>query len=363
MVGRTLGSIFVTAGVLAAVWRPGAAPGRTPAKTDLDRGVAAARIRQSPALALPPGASALSPAPLATWREQQQPIPGPPRVYGRTTCGCIVGAVPLPPQGEGFVRRRPWRRTGFGHPELVQFVERLGEASRRAGLRDLMIGDMSLPRGGAYGEGHASHQTGLDVDIAYRAFADRVEERSLAVWQPSSVPAPTRPRDLRRIEALLRLAAADEHVDRIFVGARIKQLLCRSAVGDHSFLDVLRPWLGHERHFHVRLKCPVDSPDCRPNERVTSIPDDCESLFRWWKSAKVTMAFAAWRASERAAHLRDLPGVCRALAEPAGTLAQMPATLGVPSMPAGSPRRSVSSLATRGRKPRDWPVLPSASRR
>jgi penicillin-insensitive murein endopeptidase len=322
MVGRTLGGTLLTVGVLAAAWHPRGATGRTRTKTDVGREATAARLRQPPAFVSPSDAPSPFPVPPVAWREQREPTAGPVRVYGRTTCGCIAGAVPLPARGEGFVRRRPWRPTGFGHPDLVGFIERLGQATRRAGLADLSVGDMSLPRGGAYLGGHASHQTGLDVDIAYRAFVARPEERSAATWRVSSVPPLVRPRVLRRIETLLRLAAADEHVDRIFVGAGIKQFLCRTVTTDRGFLSVLRPWLGHEQHFHVRLKCPADSPECHRNEPVTTIPDDCESLSHWWKGANVLAAFADWRASERAASLRDLPDACQVLVGPTRNLAQ-----------------------------------------
>jgi penicillin-insensitive murein endopeptidase len=184
---------------------------------------------------------------------------------------------------------------------------------------------MSLPRGGAFGQGHTSHQSGLDVDIAYKTLADHLEATHLEVLQSPLVPTGISSRGSRRLEALLRLAAADERVDRIFVGAGIKQQLCRTATGDRSFLDVLRPWMGHEHHFHVRLKCPVDSPDCRPNVPVTAIPDDCESLSRWWKRPVVLAAFAVWRASERDSYARELPDACRVLPEPVGNLAVFPA--------------------------------------
>jgi penicillin-insensitive murein endopeptidase len=242
-------------------------------------------------------------------------------VYGRTTSGCIAGAVALPARGEGFVRRFPRRNTGFGHPELIAYVQRLGLAVHGAGLGAVQIGDMSLPRGGAFAQGHASHQTGLDVDIAFRTLAGKggrvdagagMSSAHAPGPQLASVAAPAN----EHVEALLRLAAADEHVDRIFVAAKIKLRLCRSAAGDRGFLRVLRPWQGHEDHFHVRLRCPDGSAGCQPNQPVTSIPDDCEALSTWWENSDVPAAFAAWRASERAAQARDLPEVCRAQQAP-----------------------------------------------
>jgi penicillin-insensitive murein endopeptidase len=254
---------------------------------------------------------------------QRTPAPGPAQVFGRTTSGCIAGAAELPTRGQGFVRRRPWRPTGFGHPDLVAYVERLGEAVKRAGLGTLQVGDMSLPRGGLFMRDHVSHQTGLDVDIAYKTLMAPGELHPVGAAGPAFISA----RDARHIEALLRLAAADPRVDRIFVGARIKQLLCGTAVSDRAFLDVLRPWLGHEKHFHVRLKCPADSPDCRPNEPVTTIADSCEAVSHWWRTNKVPLAYARWRTAERTSYARELPLTCQALPEPVRMTARISAAL------------------------------------
>jgi penicillin-insensitive murein DD-endopeptidase len=338
MVGRALVTILVAAGVLAAAGRLGHASDRTRTASEVGREAALARSGRALGMARAQRPSSLFFAQVAIWAEQQVPAPGPARVHGRTTCGCIAGAIPLPSRGEGFVRRCPWRLTGFGHPDLVQFVERLGATARRLGLGDLVIGDLSLPRGGAYRQGHASHQSGLDVDIAYRTFPDRAKPlEATSSLSPVSANTP-RSRELKPIESLLRLASSDEHVDRIFVGAALKQRLCRTATGDRSFLQVLRPWLGHERHFHVRLKCPADSPNCRPNEPVLAIPDDCEALSRWWKRTDVNAAFAKWRAAEHATYLRDLPNECHALAETTGNLAQRSVPPDAPCAPP-PPRR------------------------
>jgi penicillin-insensitive murein endopeptidase len=224
----------------------------------------------------------------------------------------------------GFIRRRPWRRTAFGHPDLVDYIERLGEATRRAELGSLVVGDMALPRGGAFAHGHRSHQTGLDVDIAYQTLPENGSLRPIVTVGSSMERMPSLPRDPRLFETLLRLAAADARVDRIFVAAGIKQLLCRSVTGDRGFLAVLRPWQGHERHFHVRLKCPADSPDCHPNEPATAVPDSCEDLARGWKNASARTAFAEFFAAERASYVRDLPHACRLLPELPRDMALLP---------------------------------------
>jgi penicillin-insensitive murein endopeptidase len=48
------------------------------------------------------------------------------------------------------------------------------------------------------------------------------------------------------------------------VNTAIKKALCRDAGKDRAWLGKVQPWLGHDWHFHVRLNCPADSPDCEP---------------------------------------------------------------------------------------------------
>ena len=48
---------------------------------------------------------------------------------------------------------------------VAPLVQRNAGAARARGLPPLWIGDLSQPRGGPMPFGHASHQTGLDVDV------------------------------------------------------------------------------------------------------------------------------------------------------------------------------------------------------
>ena len=72
---------------------------------------------------------------------------------------------------------RPGRRCGssrnhnWGNPVTIDFIEDLSRAATGLGWRGLYVGDISQPRGGPV-KGHASHQTGLDIDIWYTP-ADR----------------------------------------------------------------------------------------------------------------------------------------------------------------------------------------------
>jgi hypothetical protein len=53
-------------------------------------------------------------------------------------------------------------------------------------------------------------------------------------------------------------------VELIFVNAAVKKAPCREAKGDRSWLAKIRPWYGHDYHFHVRITCPPGDSACTP---------------------------------------------------------------------------------------------------
>ncbi|HEY1506374.1 MAG TPA: penicillin-insensitive murein endopeptidase [Stellaceae bacterium] len=227
----------------------------------------------------------------SVWSDQTTPSSGPADSIGKPADGCLAGATSLPLDGTGYQVIRISRNRYFGNPAMVRFVEDLGGKAKASGLEDFYVGDMSLPRGGPMPNGHASHETGIDVDIwdnldpkAALAPADREN-----VPLPSMLTANGKALDPARFSArqvtLLRLAANDPRVDRIFVNPVIKRALCQgefsAAVGDRSWLHQLRPWYGHDDHFHVRLACPAGSPDC---VRQAPVPagEGCDASLAWW---------------------------------------------------------------------------------
>jgi penicillin-insensitive murein DD-endopeptidase len=247
----------------------------------------------SAALLLAPAAALAEPG--NAWSGVAAPSAGPARAIGGAAQGCLAGAVRLPDDGPGYQVIRLSRRRDFGHPDLVAFVGRLGRQAQAAGLAPFYVGDMAQPRGGPLPFGHASHQTGLDVDIWFNLdpkppLAPNAREN---VALPSMLRAGLRDIDRRRFGprqvALLRLAAADPAVDRIFVNAAIKDALCRgvggAASGGRDWLRRIRPWWGHDEHFHVRLNCPADSPECAA--QVPLPPGDgCDATLAWWRAQK-----------------------------------------------------------------------------
>jgi penicillin-insensitive murein DD-endopeptidase len=214
------------------------------------------------------------------------------RTIGGYSKGCLAGAKALPINGKTWQVMRLSRNRNWGHPSLVQFLERLANQSPKTGWRGLLVGDMSQPRGGPMRTGHASHQVGLDADIWLTPMPDRqltrTEREELSA---TMVVAPDRldvdpniwtPAHLNVIKA----AAQDTQVSRIFVNAAIKKALCRDAGQNRTWLSKVRPWWGHDYHFHVRLNCPADSPDCTP-QAPPEHDDGCGSDLDHWFSDEI----------------------------------------------------------------------------
>jgi penicillin-insensitive murein endopeptidase len=139
----------------------------------------------------------------------------------------------------------------------------------------VFVGDLAQPRGGPAPSGHASHQTGLDVDVSYAPYVKSQAPSMLDGKKTAKIFT-------GRVRALLELAARDTRVDRIFVNPILKRTLCES-VPDRAWLHKLRPWWGHHDHFHVRLACPEGSAACVAQPALPT-GDGCAEL-GWWFSA------------------------------------------------------------------------------
>jgi penicillin-insensitive murein endopeptidase len=218
--------------------------------------------------------------------------------------------VALRSRGRGYQLLHAERQRAFGHPALVAYVQRLAVAARKARLGVVGVGDLSQARGGPTPDGHRSHQSGLDVDVSYtgpgatQAVVDLRTHAMTAAWSP-------------RVVRLLATAATDPAVDRVFVNPAVKRAVCTAPGPRPPWLARLRPWWGHHDHFHVRLKCPADSPLCLAQEPPTPAPDGdgCGATLNWWFSDDA-QATHARRKSDEADHGPTLPEACAALLAP-----------------------------------------------
>lgn len=225
------------------------------------------------------------------WQQIKRPIPGEATPIGSYSNGCIIGAQALPAKGDGYQVIRLNRNRYYGHPEMISYLQRLGKKVKDAGMPTMLVGDIAMPGGGRFLTGHASHQMGLDADIWLRmgAMSDKdalnSDGKGLLVVN----------RKAQRVDdniwndnhaGLIRLAAQDAQVSRIFVNPAIKLKLCQTVKGDRSWLQKIRPWFGHDSHFHVRLTCPAGAAYCE-NQAPIPAGDGCGAeLYSWFEPKK-----------------------------------------------------------------------------
>ncbi|MCI0599028.1 MAG: penicillin-insensitive murein endopeptidase [Beijerinckiaceae bacterium] len=215
------------------------------------------------------------------------------RTIGFYSRGCLAGGQALAVNGPAWQVMRLSRNRNWGHPALITFLERFAlKVPRVSNWRGVLVGDLSQPRGGPMLTGHASHQIGLDADIWLTPMPGRELSR-LEREEMSAVNMVRADRlDIDPLKwtpdhlAVIRVAAADPAVQRIFVNAAIKKALCRESKGDSAWLNRVRPYYGHDYHFHVRLACPAGERACRDQDPVPP-GDGCDASLAWWFSDAV----------------------------------------------------------------------------
>lgn len=246
------------------------------------------------------------------------PSPGPGQPIGSYTKGCLAGGVEMPADGANWQVMRPSRNRAWGHPVLIDFLQRLASAGEAAGWRGLLVGDLAQPRGGPMLTGHASHQLGIEADIWLTPMPDRrltpVERNEMLATSVVAEHGHDIDPAVWRSEhrKLLELAARDAAVDRIFVNSAIKLALCRETGGDRNWLRRIRPWFGHNYHFHVRLACPRGASQCQGQAPLPP-GDGCDDL-AWWFSPEAKLPQPTQ--PPRPLRVSDLPPACAALVAP-----------------------------------------------
>ena len=170
----------------------------------------------------------------------------PSRAVGRTNRGYLENGVLLPAESanhttwdavENVSPNRDWRRVGTDR--LVNVLLSVAASYRRAhpGAPRVVISDLSLPEGGRFGPeygglGHASHQNGLDVDVAY----PRSDGREIGVERVREVD---RALSQALVNAFVRAGA-----QYVFVGPRTRLR------GPKGVVQVIP---NHDDHFHLRI--------------------------------------------------------------------------------------------------------------
>ncbi len=229
-----------------------------------------------------------SASPAATpWQKITHPVPGAAQSIGSFANGCIIGADTLPVQSDNYQVMRTDQRRYFGHPDLVMFIQRLSHQAQQRGLGTVLIGDMGMPAGGRFNGGHASHQTGLDVDIFLQLPKTRWSRAQLL--RPQALDLVSRDdgkhvvpsRWSSDIASLIKLAAQDNDVTRIFVNPAIKQQLCLDAGNDRDWLRKVRPLVPASRAYARAFTLPCRQPECE-DQPLPPPGDGCGAELQSW---------------------------------------------------------------------------------
>ena len=216
-----------------------------------------------------PDAADLDPAPLGSYAK-----------------GCLAGAEQLPETGPTWQAMRLSRNRNWGHPDTIQFIKDLSaKAAQQPGWKGLYIGDISQPRGGPMLTGHSSHQIGMDIDIwmlpPKRLDLSRRERENISSISLRRADGAFVNKDwTAQHHQIIKAAASDPRVARIFVFPGAKVQMCKDERGNRAYLRKIRPWYGHHYHFHVRLNCPRGARGCIDQDAPPP-GDGCAEAQEW----------------------------------------------------------------------------------
>ena len=169
----------------------------------------------------------------------------------------------------------------WGTWEMVQLLERAAyRVARRLPGARLSVGELSAERGRRL-PGHASHQSGRDVDIAFYMLDGRDRPHEPYAFagfdREGQGTGPNRGLtfdDARNWELVAKLVAdGDARIQYIFVASALKRRLLREGrrrrASDVLLQRAERAMVQpagnhpHDNHFHVRIYCsPADRPAC-----------------------------------------------------------------------------------------------------
>ncbi len=256
---------------------------------------------------------------------KQLPSAVTPQSIGFYSKGCFAGGVGLPLDGPTWEVMRPSRNRNWGHPAMIALLEKFSHDAAADGWNGLLVGDISQPRGGPMRTGHASHQIGLDADIWFKpmpstpySLAGREKVGAESLLKPGTKNVLDERRWDPVYARLLRRAASYPEVERIFVNPAIKKKLCDTVTGDRAWMNKIRPFWGHDEHFHVRIGCQPGSPNCKP-QQSTGTGDGCDKSLAWWFTDE------PWRPAKKPAApkardimtMASLPKQCQAVLDQA----------------------------------------------
>jgi murein endopeptidase len=202
------------------------------------------------------------------------------QAIGFHNAGTLRNGTTLPASGPGFVCRKRANRN-YGTEMTIQLLEGAAGAVEKAypNKSPFVIANISKQGGGHlcnYGSCHASHQTGLDVDVAFPSQKHNTDLWSLCSSGRCKAGAKISDDfDEDRFFLFVKtlVAAKNKPVIAFFIDTQIKKYMCQWArnKGENlsdpdspafKALQAMKHEPGHHNHVHVRFKCPGNR-DCR----------------------------------------------------------------------------------------------------
>lgn len=182
--------------------------------------------------------------------------------WGEPTSGRLINAEKLP-IGEGYVIKAD--SYTYATPETIEGL--LGAIryvkSIYPDAHDLVVGDLSKPKGGRY-HPHASHQSGVDADVGYY-----LKDLSPDYF----VDANAWTIDAEKTWAFIEWLLTNDKVEYIFIDYSLQRVLYFQALksgvsrdrlanifqyprGYYVNVGIIRHDRGHRDHMHIRFKSP-----------------------------------------------------------------------------------------------------------
>lgn len=195
-------------------------------------------------------------------------IPDGAHSVGTPDAGTLEGGLQLPFDPRAYTRRDASR--SFATSQTLRTIQAAFTALRdvRGVEAEVIIGDLSLPRGGAFAP-HVSHRSGRDIDIRLVLAAGL--DRTTLPFAPEHV-------DWDATWALVHSFLETGHVTYVFLEfghqahlrAAAERAGVHAAVLDRWFqwpdaadaAAIIRHERGHRAHLHIRLDCGGQGPRC-----------------------------------------------------------------------------------------------------
>lgn len=159
----------------------------------------------------------------------------------------------------------------YGTQEMMNVLEAIGHKAYSYLQNRIYISRISDKDGGRLPPSK-SHQNGMDVDIGYPTVQGKVGFPIVAAHGSLRKSDFSAAKTLELFKFLMTQTVSP--VDRLFVDQSIITALCREAKNQGKFrgserasyvkiFENLQHVDGHENHYHLRLRCTPNQPDCR----------------------------------------------------------------------------------------------------